>query len=82
VTSTPGRNTGWGLAVTKLLLADNGGSLMLRSGRGAVYTGAIRKEEMCPIAFPGTIVALTARTDRALDISAVYRQLGFVVDDV
>lgn len=36
VSSTPERNAGIGLAVTRILLASNGGSFTVRSGRGVV----------------------------------------------
>jgi hypothetical protein len=75
VTSTPERNSGIGLYITKMLLAANGGSLLVRSGNGAVYSGATNESRTVDARMPGTIVALRARTDQPLDINAVYRQL-------
>ena len=75
VTSTPDRNSGIGLFVTRLLLASNGGTLAVRSGRGAVYTGLRDRFVLRDVSFPGTMVALRARTDRPLNINEVYRQL-------
>lgn len=76
VSSTPERNAGIGLFVTKLLLASNGGTLAVRSGVGAVYTGERERTIVRDTHFPGTMVALRARTDRPLNINEVYRRLG------
>jgi anti-sigma regulatory factor (Ser/Thr protein kinase) len=78
VTSTPERNAGIGLFVTRLLLRANGGVLAIRSGRGAIYTGASERTIVREVSFPGTMVALRARTDRPLNIGDVYRQLDEV----
>lgn len=75
VSSTPERNAGIGLFVTNLLLRENGGNVLVRSGDGAVYTGAAEKAATVRVALPGTLVAIRARTDRPLDINAVYRRL-------
>ena len=75
VSSTPERNAGIGLYITKLLLRSNGGQLLVRSGHAAVCRGADETEEEREIHFPGTIVALRAHTDAPLDIDQVYREL-------
>jgi anti-sigma regulatory factor (Ser/Thr protein kinase) len=75
VTATPERNSGIGLYITRMLLAANGGSLLVRSGNGAVYSGSSYEVRTEQESFPGTLVALRARTDRPLNISAVYEQL-------
>lgn len=75
VTSTPLRNSGIGLYITRRLLAANGGSLLVRSGYGAVYSGLTDEVRTESEFMPGTLVALRARTDRPLDINAVYQQL-------
>jgi anti-sigma regulatory factor (Ser/Thr protein kinase) len=75
VSATPERNAGIGLFITKLLLEANGGLLLIRSGHGAVRAGAIEDTKLEAIALPGTLVALRARTDRALDINSVYEHL-------
>jgi anti-sigma regulatory factor (Ser/Thr protein kinase) len=75
VTSTPERNSGFGLWVTSNLLADNGGELLVRSGYGAVFRGSRDAAIVRDASFPGTLVVLRIRTDRALDINAVYRAL-------
>ena len=60
VTATPERNGGIGLFVTSLLLAFNGGQLVVRSGTGAVVRGAQVKVEARATALPGTLVSLRA----------------------
>lgn len=75
VTATPERNAGIGLYITKMLLAANGGSLLIRSGNGAVYSGAADDLRTEGQSLPGTLVALRARTDRPLDMNAVYQRL-------
>lgn len=75
VTSTPERNSGIGLFITKLLLRANGGVLLVRSGNAAVYAGAQEDAALRDVRLPGTLVALRARTDRPLNIKEVYRQL-------
>jgi hypothetical protein len=75
VTATPERNSGIGLYVTRALLRANGGGLVLRSGRAAVYSGAHEREEPSLDHFPGTLAALRARIDRPLNIRDVYRRL-------
>lgn len=81
VTATPERNAGIGLFVTRLLLRDNGGLLLVRSGRGEVYSGREEGGRDTEIAFPGTLVALRARTDNPLDLRPVYRRLDGDDDD-
>jgi len=81
VTSTPERNSGIGLSVTKLLLRDNGGSLLVRSGTGLVVGGAEDRAESTAVGLTGTLVAVRARTDRPLDLRAVYRRLPVEDDD-
>jgi hypothetical protein len=76
VSATPERNSGIGLFITRLLLRENGGTLVVRSGRGALYAGASEDAYATEVAFPGTVVALRARTDRPLDIGDVYRRLN------
>ncbi len=75
VSATPERNAGIGLYVTKMLLAANGGAFLVRSGSGAVYSGATNEARAEPAVMPGTFVALRARTDRPLDVNAIYTQL-------
>jgi anti-sigma regulatory factor (Ser/Thr protein kinase) len=75
VTATPERNSGIGLFITKLLLRENGGILLVRSGDGAVYAGVQERDATSLENFPGTLVALRARIDRPLNINSVYRQL-------
>lgn len=75
VTATPERNGGIGLFVTSMLLAINGGILLVRSGTGAVFQGAKNTTESREVAMPGTIVALRAKMDRPLDINSVYAEL-------
>jgi signal transduction histidine kinase len=76
VSATPERNAGIGLFITKLLLEANGGLLLVRSGYGSVQAGIINEAKPESVALPGTLVALRARTDRALDIISVYEHLA------
>jgi anti-sigma regulatory factor (Ser/Thr protein kinase) len=80
-TSTPERNSGIGLFITRLLLKENGGFLMVRSGKATVYAGSKEEATVARTAFPGTIVALRARTDRPLNIKHVYRTLNEIASD-
>jgi hypothetical protein len=75
VTSTPQRNLGIGLTITKMLLRENNGVLLVRSGTGAVRVGAIEDQLAAAVDFPGTIVSFRARTDRPLNIKEIYRRL-------
>lgn len=75
VTSTPVRNLGTGLFVTNLLLRQNGGDLLVRSGYGHVRGGHQESAQMSDLELPGTVVALRARTDRPLDLGPVYEEL-------
>jgi len=76
VTATPRRNAGTGLFITKLLLKRNGGELLIRSGRGLVRGAGQEIAVTVDTHLPGTVVALRARTDQALDINSVYEQLA------
>jgi hypothetical protein len=75
VTATPERNSGIGLFLTSLLLAFNGGQLVVRSGAGAVTRSAKRTVETRPASLPGTLVALRARMDRPLDVASIYAMI-------
>lgn len=75
VTSTPERNAGIGLWVTMRLLADNGGSMLIRSGTGVAHRGVKDETLTADGNYAGTIVAIRANLARPLDISAVYRRL-------
>jgi anti-sigma regulatory factor (Ser/Thr protein kinase) len=81
VTATPVRNSGIGLSITKLLLRDNGGQLIVRSGAGLVVGGSEERAETTPVELPGTIVAMRAQTDRPLDIGKIYEALPQDDDD-
>lgn len=72
VTATPERNRGLGLALTRFVLAGNGGLLTVRSGRGTVYSGRAEGTHESDVSFSGTIVSLTARTDQPLDLDSAY----------
>lgn len=76
VTATPERNGGIGLFITKMLLRANGGALLVRSGYGAVTSDEAGEHATLENArMPGTLVAIRARSDRPLNINAVYEQL-------
>ena len=82
VTATPERNAGTGLFVSKLLMEANGGMLAVRSGAGAVYHGVEEKVFTRDTQFPGTMVALRARTDTTLDINEIFaREFPEDLDD-
>lgn len=75
VTSTPDRNSGYGLAFTELLLQANGGRLIVRSGRGVVQVGDTNLERREAESLPGTLVALRLRTDEPFDFNTAYELL-------
>ncbi len=81
VTATPERNSGIGLFITKLLLHENEGSLLVRSGNGRVVGGDGECAETTSVSLPGTVVAMRARTDRPLDLGEIYRRLPNGDDD-
>lgn len=81
VTATPERNSGIGLSITKLLLRDNGGDLIVRSGLGRVVGGAGQQAENMQVELPGTVVVMRANTDRPLDIGKIYEELPSDEDD-
>ncbi len=77
VSATPERNGGTGLFVANLLMEANGGTLAIRSGHGAVFSGVEEFAFEREIYFPGTMVALRARTDNPLDINEILtREFG------
>lgn len=82
VTSTPWRNSGYGLTFTQLLLALNGGRLLVRSGRGHVLRGASTSDRLVDPYLPGTLVGLRLRTDQALDFRQAYDLLERAIEAV
>ncbi len=81
VTSTPHRNSGYGLAVTRDLLEKNHGLLVIKSGWAELWLGSEQEEIAADAAFPGTLVGLRARTNRPLNVTEVYRSLLGELDD-
>jgi anti-sigma regulatory factor (Ser/Thr protein kinase) len=75
VTSTPERNSGYGLTYAQFLLALNGGRLLVRSGRGHVVRGAKTSDRLVPENLPGTLVGLRLQTGHPLDFEEAYRLL-------
>ncbi len=75
VSSTPERNSGYGLAFTQLLLLFNGGSLRIRSGYGSASMGPGVDYSSRPSHLPGTLVVVRARTDHPLDASNAWKGL-------
>lgn len=53
VTSTPWRNSGYGLTYTGFLLAHNEGRLLIRSGSGHVIRGSKRVDRLVEQSLPG-----------------------------
>jgi hypothetical protein len=82
VSSTPERNSGYGLAWTELMLLANGGSLRIRSGYGAASLGLRRPVpfEEKDVYLPGTLVCIRARTDRPLDTTEAWRLLDDAIE--
>lgn len=67
-------HSGYGLTVAKQLMAQNGGNFILVSGTEAYRCEENReiRRDLPPPGWQGTIVVLEWRTDRPLDIGAVY----------
>jgi anti-sigma regulatory factor (Ser/Thr protein kinase) len=74
VTGKPeGRHSGYGLAVARQLMQNHGGSLIVLSGDEAFRaTGQTVRVRKLLHSWQGTIVIMEWRTDRPLDVSAVY----------
>jgi hypothetical protein len=75
-TSTPTRNSGYGLTFAQMLLQTNDGSLLVRSGHGSVRRGPKRIEDLVDAHLPGTLIGLRIRTDRPLDYKQAYALLN------
>jgi anti-sigma regulatory factor (Ser/Thr protein kinase) len=82
ISSTPERNSGFGLFFTQSLLLINGGSLRVRSGYGAATIGPGIDYSAREHHLPGTMVVLRARTDRPLDAAEAWRLLEEAIQDV
>lgn len=81
VTATPDRNSGYGLALTRLLLELNDGRLIVWSGEGKVQLGEKSYEKKVDD-LPGTLVALRLHTDRPFDIATAYERLSQAIQDI
>jgi hypothetical protein len=75
-TSTPRRNSGYGLTFAQMLLQTNDGSLLVRSGHGSVQRGSRLIEQLVDAQLPGTLIGLRIRTDRPLDYKQAYALLN------
>lgn len=82
VTSTPWRNSGYGLTFTQFLLAQNEGRLLVRSGTGHVLRGSKISNRTVPQHLPGTLVGMRLRTDCPLDFKAAYDLLDRAIEAV
>jgi hypothetical protein len=82
VSSTPWRNSGYGLTFVQLLLALNEGRLLVHSGKGHVLRGANPSDRMVEHDLPGTLVGMRLRTDRPLDFQAAYEALDHAIETV
>ena len=82
VTSTPWRNSGYGLTFTMFLLAINEGRLLVRSGRGHVLRGVSNSDRIVDTNLPGTLVGLRLRTDRPFDFKGAYDLLDEAIEAI
>jgi anti-sigma regulatory factor (Ser/Thr protein kinase) len=82
VTSTPGRNSGYGLTFTQLLLANNGGRLLVRSGYGVVQRGAKPVDKVVAEHLPGTLVGMRIRTDKPFDFVIAWQALSDAIKNL
>jgi hypothetical protein len=74
VTSNPGTdNKGVGLATIRGLLRENGGTLLVRSGRGAVEDGQREVIRDALVRLGGTVVAVRMRIDQPFDLELFSR---------
>ncbi|MDW5597165.1 hypothetical protein VSS74_22655 [Conexibacter stalactiti] len=92
VTSTPHRNSGFGLPIASITFTANGGAFYLRSGAAVAKTGMNTSMRATSPHLPGTLTGASIRTDRPFDINVAYAELrqhfdaslqekGFDVDD-
>lgn len=81
-TSTPWRNSGYGLTFAQLLLGLNEGRLLVRSGRGQVIRGAKNSDRIVDQDLPGTLVGMRLRTDRPLDFHVAYDLLDAAIAEI
>jgi signal transduction histidine kinase len=75
VTGDAGSGGGLGLYLTRLVLAENGGTLIVRSGEGHVEHRPRTKFLSRVPRFWGTLIVVVARTDQPLDYEVVDRLL-------
>jgi anti-sigma regulatory factor (Ser/Thr protein kinase) len=75
ISSTPERNSGFGLAFTQGLLLANGGQMRVRSGHGAATIGPGVEYPRREHNLPGTLVLLRALADKPLDATAAWDDL-------
>jgi ABC-type transporter Mla MlaB component len=75
VTSDPGRGKGMGLFFAKVVLANNEGTLTVRSGSARVDTPTHMQMAGPLPNFKGTLVTALARLDKPLDFDVVDREL-------
>jgi len=72
----PGTGGGMGLYLARLMVRDNGGSFLIRSGTACRdESETIRDSKELPH-LHGTLISVQARTDRALDYSQVEETLN------
>jgi len=81
VTATPERNSGYGLALTRLLLEINDGRLIVWSGEGKVEFGENPTEKKVN-RLPGTLVVLRLHTDRPFDLKTAYKRLESAIEEI
>ena len=74
-TSQPGAGKGMGLYFAKLLLAENGGTLTVRSGRALIDAPSHDADTGALQSFDGTLVTALASISRPLDLGVVIRAM-------
>lgn len=70
-TADPGSGGGYGLFLARLVVRDNGGSIIIRSGTAEWSQGSQIDERSCNIWSPGTLAVVRARLDRPFNYDRI-----------
>ena len=73
-TSKPGPHSGIGLFMARRMIQDNRGTMWVYSGEAAVKVSRDKVEPTGASGWPGTIVTLTFRTDRPINVESVLEK--------